>query len=90
MMGSGLYNRLSTLVDMVAADTVLAGVDTVFDTLPAVRVEERILTHLKNGSACRFPHEDGRLRIYDEAGEFYGVAGVKDNMLQVEKLFIER
>jgi hypothetical protein len=28
MMGSGLYNRLSTLVDMVAADTVLAGVDT--------------------------------------------------------------
>lgn len=70
--------------------SLLAGVDTVFDTLPAVRVEERILTHLKNGSACRFPHEDGRLRIYDEAGEFYGVAGVKDNMLQVEKLFIER
>ena len=70
--------------------SLLAGVDTVFDTLPAAQVSGRVIEKLKNGCACRFEHADGRLRIYDEDGAFYGVACVQDNMLQVEKLFIER
>ncbi len=70
--------------------SLLAGVDTVFDALPAASVDARIIEKLKNGSPCRFAHPDGRLRIYDESGAFYGVAAVKENTLQVEKLFIER
>ncbi len=69
---------------------LLAGVDTVFDALPAVTVPESILEKLKNGCACRFDHVDGRLRVYGGDGAFYGVAEVRENQLQVEKLFIER
>ena len=70
--------------------SLLAGVDTVFDALPAVQVDQRTIEKLKNGSPCGFSHADGRLRVYDETGVFYGVAAVRENILQVEKLFIER
>ena len=70
--------------------SLLAGVDTVFDALPAVQVDQRTIEKLKNGSPCGFFHADGRLRVYDETGVFYGVAAVRENILQVEKLFIER
>ena len=71
-------------------DALLAGVDTVFDTLPAVTVNEKTAEKLKNGSPTPLRHPDARLRVYAQDGAFLGVARVQDGILQVEKLFIER
>ncbi len=69
---------------------LLAGVDTVFDALPAVQVGPAVEQRLKNGSPSRFRHADGRVRVYAADGGFLGVAAVQADTLTVEKLFIER
>ncbi len=71
-------------------ESLLIGVDTVFDTLPAITVNDRLEQKLKNGCAAAFCHPDGRVRVYTQQKMYLGIARVTDNSLQVEKLFIER
>ena len=69
----------------------MLGVDSAFSTLPALTVGEPAHTHLFNGCpTSRYPAEDGRYRVYDEAGGFLGLAVVEQGVLRVEKLFCDR
>ena len=67
------------------------GAESAFTTLPALTVAEPARTHLFNGCpTSRYPAKDGRYRVYDESGQFLGLATVTGRVLKVEKLFCER
>lgn len=69
----------------------ILGVDTVFASLPALKVNEYVSIHLMNGCpTSRYPAQDGRYRVYREEGDFLGLATVDGGVLKVEKLFCER
>lgn len=90
LQGAVTLQQVQQAKDDGTLQTLLAGVDTVFDALPAVQVGPRETEWLKNGRPGLFEHADARIRVYDAQGDFLGVATVTSNTLQVEKLFIER
>lgn len=74
-----------------ALESLMLPVESVFLTLPALTVSPRVEQHLLHGCpTSRYPAEDGRYRVRDEGGRFLGLANIKQGVLQVEKLFIER
>lgn len=72
-------------------DALLLPVESVFEPLPLLVVDERAAQHLYHGCpTSRYPAADGRYRVRDAAGQFLGLARVEQGVLRVEKLFIER
>ncbi len=90
LAGAVTLDEVQAAKDAGTLDALLAGVDTVFDTLPALTLTPALVEKMKNGCPARLAGADGRYRIYDEAAAFLGVAAISENTLQVEKLFIER
>ncbi len=88
--GAVTLEQLQAAKEAGTLDSLPLGVDTVFDSLPALQLNDTLVEKMKNGCAARFVHPDGRYRIYDMQNAFLGVAHVQENILQVEKLFIER
>lgn len=96
---AGVYSEENahTLEEILAAkeagtlEQLLLPVDTVFGQLPALTVNDGIVKHLYNGCpTSNFAMPDGRYRVYDRGGSFLGLATVKEKVLKVEKLFVER
>lgn len=74
-----------------ALESLMLPVESVFLTLPVLTVSPRVEQHLLHGCpTSRYPAEDGRYRVRDGGGRFLGLANIKQGVLQVEKLFIER
>lgn len=70
---------------------LLLPVESVFEPLPLLVVDERAAQHLYHGCpTSRYPAADGRYRVRDAAGQFLGLARVEQGVLRVEKLFVER
>lgn len=73
-----------------ALESLLLPVESVFEDLPAVQVDEATRRRLLNGAPTyRFPAADGRCRV-SCGGEFLGVCQVEKQVLTVQKLFCER
>lgn len=72
-------------------DEWILDTDTVFASLPALQVREKVRTHLFNGCpTSHYSAPDGRYRVYGEDGTFLGLACITGGVLNVEKLFCER
>ena len=72
-------------------ESLLLPVDSVFEQLPRLTVNDGVKKHLFNGCpTSNFRAADGRYRVYDIPGEFLGLAKVEEGVLKVEKLFVER
>lgn len=73
---------------------LLLGTDTVFETLPALTVDEPARARLLNGApVCRVSAPDGQYRLYaagGSAGLFLGIGRVEKRQLSAQKLFVER
>lgn len=72
-------------------EQLLLPVESVFLHLPLLTVNDKVRRHLENGCpTSHYPAPDGRYRVRDAAGEFLGLAQIRDGVLQVEKLFCAR
>jgi tRNA pseudouridine55 synthase len=72
-------------------EALLLPTESVFETLPLLVVDARVEQHLYNGCpTSRYPAAEGRYRVRNAAGSFLGLAQVRDGVLNVEKLFVER
>ncbi len=70
---------------------LLLPVESVFESLPLLVVDNRVETHLYNGCpTSHYPAADGRYRVRNADGTFLGLANVVQGVLKVEKLFAER
>ena len=70
--------------------SLLLSVESVFEELPALQVDEPTQRRLLNGAPTyRFPAQDGRYRV-SCGGVFLGVCQVEKQVLRVQKLFCER
>lgn len=96
---AGVYEEKDahTLEEILAAKaagtlgSLLLPVDSIFQQLPVLRVQEEVRVHLFNGCpTSHYPAQDGRYRVYDAEGVFLGLAKVEAGVLNVEKLFCER
>lgn len=96
---AGVYGEQDahTLEEILAAkaagtlESLLLPVDSVFEALPRLTVNDGVRRHLYNGCpTSNFRAADGRYRVYDQAGGFLGLAVVEQAVLKVEKLFVER
>lgn len=96
---AGVYGERDahTLEEILAAkqagrlEELLLPVDSVFEALPRLTVNDGVKRHLYNGCpTSNFRAADGRYRVYDLAGGFLGLATVEQGVLKVEKLFVER
>lgn len=92
----GLENS-HTLEEIQAArdsgtlEELLVPVDTVFIHLPRLDVNEATCKRLYHGAPTyRFRAQEGQYRLYGPAGEFLGLGRVQENVLNVQKLFVER
>lgn len=71
-------------------ESLMAGVETVFAPLEALKVDVAAKARLLNGAAVyRINVPDGRYRVRC-LGDFVGVGRVKDGVLTQEKIFCER
>ncbi len=76
--------------DAGALAALYRSVETVFDALPAVQVDEAARARLLNGAPVYgVSGPAGRVRIRC-GGEFLGVGAVQDRVLAGEKLFVDR
>lgn len=100
-ISAGLYteNDAHTMEEIIAAkqlgeealQALMLPVDSVFMPLPAITVEPKVEQHLYNGCpTSHYPAADGRYRVYNNAGQFLGLANIAQGVLRVEKLFVER
>jgi len=96
---AGVYSETAAhpLEEILAAkeagtlESLLLPVDSVFEQLPRLTVNDGVKKHLFNGCpTSNFRAADGRYRVYDIPGEFLGLAKVEEGVLKVEKLFVER
>jgi tRNA pseudouridine55 synthase len=72
-------------------ESLLLPVESVFESLPLLVVDARVEQHLYNGCpTSRYPAAEGRYRVRNAEGKFLGLAQVREGVLQVEKLFVER
>lgn len=84
-------DEIQAAKDAGALDALLLPVESVFETLPLLVVDERAGQHLYHGCpTSHYPAQDGRYRVRDAAGRFLGLARVEQGVLKVEKLFVER
>ena len=76
--------------DGAGLDALLLSVETVFEHLPALAVDEAAQSRLLNGAPVyRVGQPDGRYRLHTAQG-FLGLGQVEKGTLTVEKLLIER
>lgn len=76
--------------DAGALDALYLGVETVFAALPAVEVDGAAMARLLNGAPVYgIQGPAGRVRIRC-GGQFLGVGAVENNVLNGEKLFVDR
>lgn len=96
---AGVYGEAEahTLEQILAAKdagtlaALLLPVESVFEPLPLLVVDERTGQHLYHGCpTSRYPAADGRYRVRSASGQFLGLARVEQSVLKVEKLFVER
>lgn len=91
--------QLEALRDAGRVAEQVISVDAVFGELPAVHVKDENLKLIENGNAFAAAQVlepelcgSGRVRVYDEAGRFYGVYGYDSvrRRMQPVKMFLSR
>ena len=72
------------------------GIDSVFDNLPALVVDDFAVSRIKNGAHVPAKHvlsktadRQGRHRVYSRTGDFIAVCVLEDGALNCEKSFFE-
>ena len=84
------FAKIQAAKDNDTLSELLQSVDTVFEALPCLTVDEGTAQRLYNGATTyRFHEKDGRYRVYFEK-QFLGLAVVQSTELHAEKLFVER
>lgn len=93
-------DRLRQLCEEGIADSVLLPTDSLFAVYPKLTVSDAQATRFSNGGALDLSRtalkntaDDGALyRVYDRSGLFIGLGRVctDENLLKIEKLFIEK
>ena len=93
-------DRLRQLCEEGSADSVLLPTDSLFAVYPKLTVSDAQATRFSNGGALDLSRtalkntaDDGALcRVYAKSGRFLGLGRVctNENLLKIEKLFIEK
>ncbi len=90
MAGCYDLSRAVTMDEVLAGNTELLPVDSLFAHLPAVTVEEKHLRPIYNGAAVKMPTlSDGEYRVYAPTGDFLMVGKAEKGMLKTVKSFFE-
>ncbi len=88
---SHTLEQIQAARDAGTLEELLVPVDTVFAHLPRLDVNQDTCKRLYNGAPTyRFPAQEGQYRLYGPEGEFLGLGQVRDRVLNVQKLFVER
>lgn len=87
---SHTLEEIQAAKDAGTLEQLLLPVETVFEHLPQLTVNEQNTARLLNGAPCyRFKYEDGVYRLQGPNG-FLGLGRVQNKQLKAEKLFVER
>ena len=90
MAGCYDLSRAVTMEEVLAGKTELLPVDSLFDHLPAVTVEQKHLRPIYNGAAVKLPGlADGEYRVYAPGGDFLMVGQAEQGLLKTVKSFFE-
>lgn len=85
-------DELKEKVSKTGPESVLSGVDMVFELYPCVKVTDAVKQRLLNGALSRVSQKEGTYRAYDSNGDFVGVTeifkGEKGNVIKIVKAFV--
>ena len=88
---SHTLEEIQAAKDAGTLDSLMVPVDTVFSHLPRLDVNAPTQDRLLNGAPTyKFRAGPGRYRIYGPDHSFMGLGRVEEDILKVEKLFLER
>lgn len=87
---SHTLEEIQAAKDSGTLEQLLLPVETVFEHLPLLEVNQENTARLMNGAPCfRIKAQEGVYRLHSENG-FLGLGRVQNKQLKAEKLFVER
>ncbi len=91
LQGAKTLKEIQSAKDSGTLESLLLSIDTVFDDLPSLNVNDEVFKRLLNGAPTyKFYEKDGTYKAYKKDGSFIGVCTVQDNTLHIKKIFCGR